>query len=113
MSEVEWSAGRPLATLPFMRKLRRWAFNTLTILSLLLCIATATVWMQSYRNYCVLQWESGERPHHDRPIWGHHAMLGANRGMLLAQNGYWSYSGDTDLSRSATGLTYSFDGLTW
>ena len=32
-----------------MKRLGRYAFNTLTLLSLLLCAATLTLWVQSYR----------------------------------------------------------------
>jgi hypothetical protein len=41
-----------------MRRFGRWMFNGLTVLSLLLCVATVALWVRSYRSHDRLYWQT-------------------------------------------------------
>lgn len=45
-----------------MRRLARWLLNALTALSLLLCLATAALWVRSYRVNDWVQWRYATHP---------------------------------------------------
>ena len=62
-----------------MKRLRRITFNALTALSLVLCLATAGVWVRSHWIVDSLQWYRGD--HYTR-VWHSNPAAIANRGTL-------------------------------
>ena len=88
-----------------MRRLLRWTFNTLAMASLLLCLATAALWV---RSYCVYDWfhahrreaDDAREDHYCVFIWSYHGSSPAPRLVRAARDRRDSAMGVQSNSRS-------------
>src|SRR4051794_33764263 len=86
-----------------MRRLLRWLLNGLTVLSLLLCVATAVLWGRSYFVGDTVQWGPDRRRFNT--FW--HFWLGSGKGVLGIQIAHFVV--DCDSPSHLSGPEFEYD----
>ncbi len=87
-----------------MKRFRQWVFNTIAIASLVLCLATMALWVQSYWRFVDFGRYSTWRMMRKRPYTQHRIHIGSNDGRYLFawRDIIWAWSNPSTAYTSKT-----------